>query len=135
MLLMLTSPVSALDITFEWEPPETGDVDKYRLYQSAQSGVYTFGNGNWVAEVGGTFLTATIDIADGQWYWVCTAVDAAGNESEPSNEVSMLVDTIPPDPPKNLSVMIKVTYDKETGQYDFKVVRLFQDGKKTGVLK
>jgi hypothetical protein len=68
----------------------------YRVYQSSQSGVYTFGQGNEVDDVPkGTETVTLYDIPDGIWYWVVTAYDDEGFESTPSNEVSNFAITSP----------------------------------------
>ena len=130
MLLMLAPGAYALQVDFEWgyaNPP--ADLAGFRLYQSNTSGFYKYGADKAVAEIGKEFLAATIDVPDGKWFWVVTAYDAAGNESGPSNEVTLEIDTVPPEAPQNLTAAIKISYNRKTGKYEIKVVRLWQDGK------
>jgi len=54
---------------------------------------------------------AVLTSPDGQevtWYFVCTAVDAEGNESGYSNEISQVIDFAAPNEPYNFSVTIEV---------------------------
>ena len=95
-LFLIVIPASAKDITFLWDANSEADLAGYRLYQSDTSGSYTFGIGNEVKDTPAGTETCTIDVADGTWYWVLTAYDSNGNESGPSNEVSISVDQTAP---------------------------------------
>jgi fibronectin type 3 domain-containing protein len=73
-------------VTFEWDANTEVDLVGYRLYQSTTPGVYNYGQGNEVADIAAGTMTATITV-DGRYYYVLTAYDTEGFESEPSNEV------------------------------------------------
>jgi hypothetical protein len=104
---------AATDATFEWGVV-SADCATVRVYQSATSGVYTYGSANAKASVVGSTRTAKISgIVDGTWYWVGTCVDAAGNESGPSPQATATFDSTAPNPPPtfkiNLTVNVTVT--------------------------
>lgn len=95
------------DITFMWEKNLESDLAGYRLYQSDVSRQYVFGEEHAAAIIfAGTETVILSDVQDGQWYWILTAFDLAGNESDKSNEVEHLVDTIAPDAPTLKIVII-----------------------------
>jgi len=102
LCLLVATPVLAKDVTFLWDPNSESDLAGYRLYQSGTSGSYTYGSGNEVANIPTGTEICTIDVADGTWYWVLTAHDTNGNESGPSNEVSISIDETAPAPPVSL---------------------------------
>lgn len=81
----------------QWDHNTETDLAGYRVYQSGVSGVY----GTTFTAIPGGTNTATLSNcpANGQLYWVVTAVDLAGNESGPSNEATALFDDGPPAPP------------------------------------
>jgi hypothetical protein len=78
-------------LTFMWDPNTEPDLAGYRLYQSSISGKYTFGSGNEVSTVSSDKTTTSIVVSKGTWYWVITAFNNDGLESDPSNEVSYTV--------------------------------------------
>lgn len=95
LLLFAPSFVFAKTLLFTWTPPTTNedgteltDLAGYKLYQSEASGVY-----------GTTFVlienkdakeyTLNNVAADKPYYYVMTAYDTSGNESEHSNEVKV----------------------------------------------
>lgn len=92
----------AAEITFQWDKNTEGDLAGYRLYQSTVSGQYTYGANYAVATIDKALDTVMIAVPDGKYFWVLTAVDNAGNESGPSNEVALTVDFTAPANPKNL---------------------------------
>lgn len=88
------------EVVFEWEPNSEEDLAGYRLYQSTTSGEYTYGVENAVGIITAGKETFTIVLnVDGEFWWVLTAYDTAGNESGPSNEVTTKVNYKPPSPP------------------------------------
>lgn len=107
--LFMVTPVQAADIqlTFQWDKNPEPDIANYRLYQAEASGDYT--KGTFVAEF--EHLPAfnpqesayTFDAVTGvTYFWVLTAVDGDGFESDWSNEVSLLVEF--PSAPTNLII-------------------------------
>lgn len=99
-LCFAESPVS-----FTWNANSEPDLAGYRLYQSAVSGDYVFGEVNSVKiTLAGTETCTLSNVLDGEWFWVLTAYDNYGNESGRSNEVTKILDTIGPDPPASLQI-------------------------------
>jgi len=118
MILMFCVPAIAGDknLTFEWEHDGI-DVAEFHIYKSMAQGVYDHDMDLLVSlpfeGVSATYTSdAVLTSPDGQevtWYFVCTAVDAEGNESGYSNEISQTIDFAAPNEPYNFSVTIKVT--------------------------
>jgi len=96
------------NISFAWNANSDGDLAGYRIYFSDTSGVYIFGssspnlkiqilcNGEDSSLECTTYSTNEFGI--GTWYFIITAVDLAGQESDPSNELTAVV-TAPNAPP------------------------------------
>lgn len=100
-LMLAAAPAMAMDIGFAWDANTESDLAGYRLYQSDTSGSYTYLNP--VADIpAGTETYTQAGVSDGTWFWVLTAYDTEGNESGPSNEVTMTVDETAPAAPTNL---------------------------------
>lgn len=92
------------DLTFTWDANTESDLAGYRLYRSATSGNYTIGKGNELAEVpAGTETVKVTQIDPG--YFVLTAFDNHGNESDKSVEV----ESMPPVIPKNIQITVTIT--------------------------
>jgi hypothetical protein len=99
---LISGSALAADYVFEWDANTEQDLEGYRFYQSDTSGVYTFGDGHQEATIpSGTETTTLLDVPTGDWFWVVTAYDSDGNESEPSNEVSNLAPNAPLNLKKN----------------------------------
>jgi len=83
--LTLSAP-STSSAVLTWNPNTDTDLASYRVYQSTTQGVY----GAPVATVPAGTATYTVNgLAIGSTYFFrITAVDTAGNESLPSNEVN-----------------------------------------------
>jgi hypothetical protein len=81
-------------ITFEWDANSEADLAGYRLYKSTRSDVYIYETYNIEAEVLAGVETATITVADGEWFFVLTAFNNYGKESAPSNEVTLITDSV-----------------------------------------
>jgi hypothetical protein len=85
-------PVVSSTCQLAWDAVADARVARYRLYVSRQPGAYVFSK--LAAEVPAT--TTAVDCArlklsrPGQYYAVVTAVDRAGHESPPSNELSFV---------------------------------------------
>jgi len=106
-LFMSGMAMAASSVTFEWDANSETDLAGYRLYQSQELGVYTFGDGNQVATIPvGTETVEITDVADGTYFWVLTAYDISGNESLPSNEVTASLDSTAPESPKNFLLQL-----------------------------
>ena len=86
LTLNATSTSSA---TLTWNPNTDPDLASYRVYQSTTAGIY----GTAIATVPAAGSTYTVPglTMGATYYFRITAVDSAGNESLPSNEVSKSV--------------------------------------------
>lgn len=96
LCLLVCSTVSAADITLQWDPNTEDDLGGYRVYKSNESDGYTYGIGNEADSISAGTETSTITVEDGNWFFVVTAWDGDGNESERSNEVTLTIDTMSP---------------------------------------
>lgn len=91
--LALVGRLAAESITVRWNPNSEPDLAGYKVYYGTTSGRYS--------EVIDVNLT-TVAVVDGlqpatRYYFVVTAYDSAGNESEPSEEVyASTLDQTPP---------------------------------------
>ena len=131
-LLVFTVPVLAQDINFAWDlsPDDTllGANGGYRLYSSKQSGSYS-GAPALIVRPG----TTTGSIARpglGRYYFVATAFDSEGNESDYSNEVTTI---IKPKPPTLISV-VQIALAAPAGILG-RVASLFRDKKQLRIVK
>ena len=85
---------SSQSVTLEWDASPDADVTGYRLWYGTSAGVH-----QQSVAVGNTTSATLPNLADAQTYFiVVTAVNAAGLESEPSNEVSFTTDAPTPPP-------------------------------------
>lgn len=80
--------------TLSWDVPTTNedgspitDLGGYKIYFSQVSGAYTDTDSRDVGNVTSINIQNTIGNLKGQWCFVATAYDVAGNESDFSNEV------------------------------------------------
>ncbi len=95
---------AASNVTFAWDASE--GATGYKVYQSQTSGIYNKETGK-VCDT--ATLTCTVNnLADGTYYWVATAYDAEGNESDYSNEVTATLDTTSPPAPGSFKITVTV---------------------------
>lgn len=101
----LRAQVMGQAVTFQWEIPtenEDGtpllDLAGFKLYQSAETGVYTTIPVSDIDNPGiATYVLEGVN--EGLWYFVVTAYNVNGLESDHSNEVAKTIVGIP-SPPK-----------------------------------
>ncbi|VAW38960.1 hypothetical protein MNBD_GAMMA01-1342 [hydrothermal vent metagenome] len=127
---LMFAPLYAIagDATLTWNAPTTNtdascvtDHAGFNVYFGTSSGSYNTELTNVPATCNDTGVDAgtgcgniiscnyiATDIPDGMRYFVVTAFDLAGNNSEPSNEQSKLIDGTSPSSPANLTVDINV---------------------------
>jgi len=100
-------------LTFQWEQPAPpSDLAGWNLYYGTASGVYE----KWITfpyagPPQDTYTADAVITAEAQeitYYFVLTAFDSAGNESDFSNEVIARLDFLAPGVPVNLKVTIKM---------------------------
>ncbi len=87
-------------VTLEWNA-NTDDAVVYYVYYGDSSNTYTASE--YVAGI--DTVKHTLALPDGDWYFAITSIDAAGNESGYSSEVSMNIDTVPPMIPAMLRIL------------------------------
>lgn len=93
--LLCASAVAAPSLTLEWGPSPDADVNNYRLYWGPGSGNY-----NGFVDLGNVTNTVfTRLVPGGHYYFVVTAMNAEGAESDPSNEIDFLIPRVKPKPP------------------------------------
>lgn len=97
----------AKNVTVSWDANSESDLAGYKVYIGESSGNYS---GN--VDVGNVLQFTWNNLAVGKiYFFAVTAYDAAGNESDFSEEVSIAldppVDTNPPAPPRNVNVRIE----------------------------
>jgi hypothetical protein len=82
LILVLFMPTAhAAEVSLAWDPNTETDLSGYRLYRGAQSRVYT-------ASVDVETVTNYVwTVPDGNWFLAATAYNAAGLESDYSDEV------------------------------------------------
>jgi subtilisin family serine protease/bacillopeptidase F (M6 metalloprotease family) len=82
----LIAEVTLAGVRLSWDPSPEVDLEKYKIYRSEVPGQYT-------DEIGSISRTSFLDEtaeAGKTYYYVITAVDISGNESEYSEEVSAI---------------------------------------------
>ncbi len=92
------------DIVLTWTPNTEVDLANYKVYQSTTSGTYGAPIATLDVRVLGRQLnTYTVKlpkpVVDTTYFYVITAGDVAGNNSERSNELSKIVKGVPVVPP------------------------------------
>lgn len=80
--------------TLRWNPNTEPDLAAYRIYWKLLPGGYNLAVSlpvNALADASNPGYTLADFPADGTWYFVVTAVDSTGNESESSQEISKVI--------------------------------------------
>jgi len=81
LILFCAVLLPAQSVRLDWDPSPSADVVNYRIYFGTNSGCYTSTTNAGLA------LTQTVVLPHGgRWFFAATACDAAGNESDFSNE-------------------------------------------------
>jgi len=110
-LVMVSFSFAGTNVTFQWDPNTEADLSGYKIYRSGTS--RTYGTEPILTVTCGpndeSCCTATNEnVEDGTWFWVATAYDNNGNESEYSNEVTDTFDVTAPEAPNNFSIWKKI---------------------------
>jgi hypothetical protein len=88
--LLIIPILAAADVPLAWDSSVSQNIAGYRIYTGTESRVYgppiSIGNQTNYIVTGLTF---------GTYYFAVTAFDAAGNESDYSNEVSKIIAFVP----------------------------------------
>ena len=91
---------------FTWDANIEADMAGYRLYRSSTSGGYSYGEAFAYAVFGlVTESPRYTEGVEGTYYFVLTAVDDAGFESDPSIEVTLNVENMPPSAPSGCAIL------------------------------
>jgi hypothetical protein len=95
----LTAEVNGANVTLRWTASTEADFSFYAIHRQS-------GGGDWTS-VGGTVDPQFIDgdVPNGAHRYRVTAFDDKGNESDPSNEVAVVVDQPVPLAPTSLTVV------------------------------
>jgi len=125
IVLISAVTVFAGDATLSWDPPTTNedgspltDLAGYKIYYGTTSGNYT----NSI-DVGNVTTYTVVNLTEGvTYFFVVSAYDTLGNESDYSNEVSKKIESEDTTPPQitgvytgditNSSVLINWTTDE-----------------------
>jgi len=101
VLMMVAAPAIAKDAGFSWIPNTEADLAGYKIHYGNTSGQYTEFVDCGMPDIGtdGRVGFVLKDVPDGNTFYVATAYDVGGNESDFSNEVS---DDAPPAAPGDL---------------------------------
>lgn len=84
IVLGLSVPLAGKSVTLSWDPVDDADLRTYRIHWGTASQHYEF-----FADVGTTTTYTLVGLQDDvKYYFVVTAIDFWGNESEFSNEVA-----------------------------------------------
>ena len=76
----------AADVSLAWDPSVSPGVTNYRIYRGNSPGSYSAYD-----HLGNVTAHTVTGLAPGAWYFAATALDAEGNESDYSNEVSTVI--------------------------------------------
>jgi hypothetical protein len=100
------------DLTFLWEQEISADFAGWKLYKSTTSGsgYELWQTINYVAEQGTYTSDYELTSPSGEsveYFFVMTAFDTSANESEYSNQASIVIDFAPPVLPLRLRVRVK----------------------------
>ena len=92
MILFILVPVllptiaGAADVSLAWDPSISPNVTNYRIYYGTASRTYLKYD-----QTGNVTGYTVKGLTAGAWYFAATALDAGGNESDYSNEVSVVI--------------------------------------------
>lgn len=91
-VLLLLFPAALSAVTLAWDPSTSPDIGGYRLYYGTNSRTY-----NVAIDVGNvTTNTVTTLATNVLYFFSVTAYNTVGLESDFSNEISYMIDTVPP---------------------------------------
>jgi len=101
IFILTISPIvyaATINVKFVWDRNTEKDLAGYRMYQSDISGDYSMSTMIDIPGDPNSYITQ-IDATSDQ-YFVITAYDTSGLESDYSNQVILNIDTNAPDPVK-----------------------------------
>jgi hypothetical protein len=102
-----------LEISWDYPGPVAEDLAGFRIYAHTRPDAWqprhVIATIQYIAGQVVYTTTTTLnspDVADTTWYFMATAFDQSGNESDPSNTVQLRIDFLPPGSPVNLQIKI-----------------------------
>jgi len=108
LLLSLSASGRAQTVVLEWDPNSESDLAGYNIYRSNQSGSgYVKQNISLITET--TYEDSTVQVGQ-TYYYVCTAVNETGLESDYSNEVMTTI-VMPGSPPEAVDDVVSTSED------------------------
>ena len=81
---------SGSSVALEWDAVNHSDLRGYRIYVGIAPGVYLQPPGSGL-DVGNVTTYTVTGLASGTYYFAATAYDSSNNETEYSNEISMVL--------------------------------------------
>ena len=96
---------AAYNITFQWDANVEPDLAEYRLYTSTISGTYLPAGYIQIPKENTTYIINGLNTTV-TTYFVITAVDNYGNESDYSNEAIFIPDDVKPSAPVQFRITI-----------------------------
>lgn len=107
IVVLIPTLLPAGDVNFVWDPNVEPDIAGYRIYRSTISGDYTEENRVLLIPCGPRDETCAKgtdpDVPPGEWFWVVTAFDTEGFESDYSNEQTTIITGM--DEPESLKIL------------------------------
>lgn len=93
-----------------WDAPADTDLASYQVFYSTTAGTYDLENpvGEVEAAIAEFLILDGNPVEGTTYYAVVRAVDAAGNVSPLSNEVSFVMDSTAPGTPSNLRIEVTI---------------------------
>jgi hypothetical protein len=91
LMLLCAAAVHAQSVTLAWDASPSSEVIGYRIYFGTNAGSYSFVTNASLVRTQTVVLPHT-----GRWFFVATAVDASGIESDFSNMVQWEPRPVPP---------------------------------------
>jgi hypothetical protein len=108
---LLVLPAAAADVSLAWDPSASSGVIGYKVYKGNAPRVYQ----NPIV-IGNQSTYTVTGLGTGSWYFAVSAFDAAGNESDFSNEVSRVIGATSIDPP-TIATISAIAVPSITTQY------------------
>jgi hypothetical protein len=95
VILCAIGQLAAAEVTLAWDPNSEPDLAGYQLYYAVNGDVSAE-----ILDVGNVTTVTVTGLLEGVAYWfVATAYNTSGLESDPSNEISTLCPACHPMPP------------------------------------
>ena len=112
LLLAPLTSLAAGTATLVWNPSSsTNRIVDYAIHYGVSSGVYS----NTVSAGTNTTLTISNLVQGATYYFVATAIDTFGLESDYSSEASALIPINIPNRPPTLDPLVNLTFDENVG--------------------